>query len=65
MARMRILPALLTLVAATGAAAESGQGPADPDARTEGLQLGTYWYGAKITHEDLVGKVVLVEIWGS
>jgi hypothetical protein len=65
MAAMRILPALATLALAAVAAAEAGQGPADPDAKVEGLNLGTYWYGAKITHEDLVGKVVLVEIWGS
>ena len=29
------------------------------------LNLGEYWYGAQLTHEDLIGKVVLVEIWGS
>jgi hypothetical protein len=63
MARMRILPVLLATAAL--AAGESGQGPADENARVEGLQLGTYWYGAKISQEDLAGKVVLVEIWGS
>ena len=63
MAPMRILPVLLA--AAALAAGESGQGPADENARVEGLQLGTYWYGARISPEDLAGKVVLVEIWGS
>lgn len=29
------------------------------------LQLGDHWYGAEISHDDLVGKVVLFEIWGS
>lgn len=56
------------LVAALGFAAhalESGQGSAAPDTRVEGLRLGEYWYGNQITHDDLIGKVVLVEIWGS
>ena len=36
------------------------------DSRIEKLNLGTYWYGAKVAQpSDLVGKVVLVEIWGS
>jgi hypothetical protein len=60
---MRILPVLLA--AAALAAGESGQGPADENARVDGLQLGTYWCGAKISRKDLAGKVVLVEIWGS
>lgn len=29
------------------------------------LNLGEYWYGAQIDMNDLKGKVVLVEIWGS
>jgi len=61
-AMMRMLPALL---AASLCMAESGQGTAEPGCRVEGLNLGAYWYGAKISHEDLVGKVVLVELWGS
>ena len=65
----------ITLFAATLAAlgiatlglarAEEGQGPADPNAHIKDLNLGTYWYGAELGKEDLRGKVVLVEIWGS
>jgi len=29
------------------------------------LSLGDYWWGAEIEPEDLEGKVVLFEIWGS
>jgi hypothetical protein len=29
------------------------------------LNLGTHWYGPKVTTKDLAGKVVLVELWGS
>ena len=47
------------------ARAEEGQGPADPDAHVKDLNLGTYWYGAQVNKDDLRGKVVLVEIWGS
>lgn len=46
-------------------ALEGGQGTAAPDTRVEGLRLGEYWYGSQITHDDLIGKVVLVELWGS
>ena len=45
--------------------AEEGQGTADPDAAIGDLNLGTYWYGATIDKKALIGKVVLVEIWGS
>jgi len=45
--------------------AEEGQGSADPSAAVEGLNLGTYWYGREIDKRALIGKVVLVEIWGS
>ena len=46
--------------------AAEGQGPVDSGPIViEGLNLGTYWYGAKITNKDLLGKVVLVETWGS
>jgi len=60
---MRIPLVLLTATAL--ALADSGQGPADPNARVDELNLGTYWYGAKVDPQDLKGKVVLVEIWGS
>ncbi len=46
--------------------AEQGQGPVEGDnVRIEDMRLGEYWYGAEISQEDLVGKVVLVEMWGS
>ena len=60
--------AVFGLVAALVAApllAEEGQGQADPNAVIGDLNLGTYWYGASIDKRDLIGKVVLVEIWGS
>ena len=60
---MRFLAALaLSSLVFAGA----GQGPVDSGPIEIGdLNLGTYWYGAKITHKDLIGKVVLVETWGS
>ncbi len=30
----------------------------------ESLSLGEHWYGPKITAKDLLGKVVLYEVWG-
>ena len=53
--------ALLTLPLFAG----EGKGTADPDAHIKDLNLGDYWYGAEIDKKDLLGKVVLVEIWGS
>ena len=45
---------------------QHGQGPvAKGPIRVDGLDLGTYWFGAEIDLEALRGKVVLVEIWGS
>jgi hypothetical protein len=29
------------------------------------LNLGEYWFGTKVEKEDLIGKVVLFEVWGS
>ena len=63
-----VAAALSPWAAATPAAvtlAEAGQGTAAEDARLDELRFGTYWYGAPIGHEDLIGKVVLVELWGS
>ena len=37
----------------------------DTEITIEDLNLGKYWYGAQIDANDLKGKVVLVEIWGS
>lgn len=47
------------------AAGGEGQGPAEPGATVAGLNIGAHWYGAEIETNDLEGKVVLVEIWGS
>ena len=64
---MRI--AVLTIVVAllcTWALSEQGQGPVDPGPIVvEDLRLGEYWYAQNITKKDLIGKIVLVEIWGS
>ena len=61
---MRILTCVLALAATLFAA--DGQGPVgEGPIRIQDLNLGTYWYGAKITNKDLLGKVVLVETWGS
>lgn len=57
--------AALALAVGGLARAEEGQGPADPNAHLQDLNLGTYWYGAEVSKADLRGKVVLVEIWGS
>ena len=60
-----------TLFAATalalcaGYAPAGGQGTVKGRPTLDGLNLGTYWYGAEIDKSDLKGKVVLVEIWGS
>ena len=44
----------------------STEDAAPPDDITiDDLKLGTYWYGPQITKKDLLGKVVLVEIYGS
>ena len=43
----------------------SGQGTAAPGATVEDLNLGTYWYGVDVDKRALIGKVVLVEIYGS
>ena len=39
--------------------------PAEAEITLDRLDLGTYWYGAEISKKDLLGKVVLVEIYGS
>ncbi len=65
---LRATPLVLALVLAFAAVAvgDEGQGPGDTSKSTiSQVNLGTYWYGAKISKEDLKGKVVLFEIWGS
>jgi cytochrome oxidase Cu insertion factor (SCO1/SenC/PrrC family) len=59
------LAALLVFGSAFHARADEGQGEADPNATTAGLDIGTHWFGAEVKKEDLAGKVVLVELWGS
>ena len=50
----------------SSARADSGQSNDDTSKSTvDQLRLGEYWWGAKISKEDLRGKVVLFEIWGS
>jgi len=56
---------LLILGSAFWARADEGQGEADPDATTARIKIGTHWFGAEVKKEDLAGKVVLLEIWGS
>ncbi len=59
--------ALWLALTVCGAAAQTdGPGP-DPEGPVfvEGINLGTYWYGKPIDKKDLIGKVVLLEIWGS
>ena len=45
--------------------ADDGQGTAAPGATVDELNLGTYWFGVDVDKRALIGKVVLVEIWGS
>jgi hypothetical protein len=53
------------LIAALPLLLTAGPARSEGESRIADLRLGTYWYGAKITNADLVGKVVLVELWGS
>ena len=59
MRRLAIAALALTLVTAAGTTAPAA------DATIDGLGLGKYWFGPDITNGDLLGKVVLVEMWGS
>lgn len=68
---MRALRSTLFAAAAAAgmlgmSAAQAGPAPQEAkESRIEELRLGEYWFGPDIQHADLVGKVVLVEIWGS
>ena len=69
---MRFLACILALTissipALTGPAlAGDGQGPVKPGPiEIADFNMGTYWFGARITNKDLLGKVVLIETWGS
>ena len=59
------LASLVILGTAFWARAGEGQGTAEPNSTTDRLDIGTYWFGAEVKKEDLAGKVVLLEIWGS
>ena len=67
MGAMFQLNSLLALaVLCAPALADEGQGPVESGPiRVEDLNLGKYWFGPEISHKDLEGKVVLVEIYGS
>jgi len=54
---MRKFLIALALLAVSGAA----QAKVDS---LDGARLGTWWYGPKLTMEDLKGRVVMVEMWG-
>ncbi|MHC4470124.1 MAG: hypothetical protein ACYTDY_03520 [Planctomycetota bacterium] len=58
-------PAAILLATALALLASGDPVRSAEEIRIDDLRLGTDWYGAKVTHEDLVGKVVLVELWGS
>lgn len=66
--RQLALALLVSALCFPGAAlADEGTEPAD-EAETstiDDLFLGEHWFGAEIEDEDLIGKVVLFEIWGS
>ena len=60
---------LALLTSALGAQTDSGPAPqpspkkAPP--RIEGLDFGKHWFGPKVSHDDIAGKVVMVQYWGS
>jgi hypothetical protein len=56
---------VLIAVAALAIAAPPTPAQSGDDLRIEQLRVGTYWGGAPIDLRDLIGKVTLVEIWGS
>ena len=61
----RILFGAAVLAVATVAVLPDAGEPAQVDAHIRDLNFGSYWYGAQVEPNDLKGKVVLVEIWGS
>ena len=66
---MRIAASILFVLAVGYAATLVGAEDAPSSEPVEGtvsqLTLGDYWWGAKINKDDLRGKVVLWETWGS
>ncbi len=67
MQRLRhVLAAGAVLATFALATADEGQGPIEGDnVRVDRVNVGEHWYGAPVTNDTLVGKVVLVELWGS
>ena len=39
--------------------------PAPPEGEIGQLRMGTHWMGVETNPKDLIGKVVLLEYWGS
>ncbi len=52
-------------LASSGVRAEDAPASDTSKSTVDQLELGTYWWGAKVGIEDLRGKVVLWETWGS
>ena len=62
---MRVLAsAVVALVLSAVCTLAQAEEPAK-ESRIADLELGDHWFGAKVSHDDLVGRVVLFEIWGS
>ena len=57
--------ALLVLALALCFGASDVQGRGEDWPRLDEVAHGEWWVGAKITKDDLVGKVVLFVLWGS
>ena len=38
--------------------------PAQESVSLKDVKLGEFWYGSKLSPEDLRGRVVLFELWG-
>ena len=62
---MRVLATALLAGALCLLVPGAGAEESTPRISIEDLSLGDYWFGAKISKEDLAGKVVLFEMWGS
>ena len=60
-----ILFVLALAYAGTLVVAEDAPSSEPVEGTVSELTLGDYWWGAKINKDDLRGKVVLWETWGS
>ncbi len=62
----RVAAAVMVLFVATAhPEGEGGANEAAPDSRLEEISIGEYWSGARVSLDDLAGKVVLFVIGGS